>query len=187
MSHSEGCMMLEVQVKNFDASAITFCPECFSFIYSVLECVHTLIPVAFTLENGAIQIRQYCKKCHYISPNSEAHSGYDMDTLPQKNMERYRSFIDEIRAGESLKVNEFREMLSLHKNEFNAKEYLEYLQSPHWQEKRAEALDRDSWKCQICGSEAEQVHHLNYTNKGNEYLFELVSFCKKCHQEYHGI
>jgi 5-methylcytosine-specific restriction endonuclease McrA len=41
--------------------------------------------------------------------------------------------------------------------------------------------------CKICGDKAEQVHHLTYAHVYDEYTFELVSLCKKCHHEkYHS-
>lgn len=61
------------------------------------------------------------------------------------------------------------------------KAYERYLQSGAWAKKRAERLSIDSHKCQVCGAEAEEVHHLTYNRLGKESMDDLVSLCKKCH------
>ena len=35
---------------------------------------------------------------------------------------------------------------------------------PRWRKKRLEILKRDMHKCQICGCEAQDVHHIKYLN-----------------------
>ena len=59
---------------------------------------------------------------------------------------------------------------------------------PRWRKKRLEILKRDKCKCQICGCDAQDVHHIKYINSynapwniENDYL---VSLCKKCHYKF---
>lgn len=64
--------------------------------------------------------------------------------------------------------------------------YNGYLKSPQWAAKRADVLSRDNYMCHGCGHrEATQVHHLTYEHAGNEFLFELVSVCRTCHERLH--
>lgn len=64
--------------------------------------------------------------------------------------------------------------------------YREYLKSPEWKGKRLKVLARCGYLCEGCGIyKASQVHHLTYNNVGNEFLFELVGLCSKCHSEIH--
>ena len=64
-------------------------------------------------------------------------------------------------------------------------------EDPRWRKKRSEILERDNHKCQICGCNAQDVHHIKY--KGNSYNEPwnidndyLVSLCKECHSKFNG-
>lgn len=66
----------------------------------------------------------------------------------------------------------------------------ELYKDPRWKKKRLEILKRDKYKCQICGCNAQDVHHIKYINSynapwdiENDYL---VSLCKKCHYKFDG-
>lgn len=60
----------------------------------------------------------------------------------------------------------------------------EYLQSKEWQSKRIERLRMDDFKCCRCGSPHNvQVHHTNYSNLGNEDVYnDLITLCDTCHE-----
>ncbi len=67
--------------------------------------------------------------------------------------------------------------------------YDEYLTSDHWKFVRGLALERDEYKCRLCGiREGLQVHHANYDHRGQEdqYLNDLVTLCGNCHATFHG-
>lgn len=53
--------------------------------------------------------------------------------------------------------------------------------SPIWKKKRKGALERANGKCQICNDPAEEVHHNNYDNLGNESPSDLLAVCVECH------
>jgi hypothetical protein len=63
--------------------------------------------------------------------------------------------------------------------------YSDKLKSPKWQKKRLEVLQRDSFKCCLCGDEETElhVHHLKYTgpNPENAPNEDLETLCKDCH------
>lgn len=65
--------------------------------------------------------------------------------------------------------------------------YSEKLKDPRWQKKRLRIMDRDNFKCRLCGhtKTSLQVHHLKYTGK---YPWDcddsdLVTLCEHCHFE----
>jgi len=88
---------------------------------------------------------------------------------------------------------------------FWAEQYVEYLHSEEWEEKRVARLEIDEYKCQRCGSwKSLQVHHLTYKNvtiptKYREWIKtrqliiiynedideDLITFCSDCHQIEH--
>lgn len=63
--------------------------------------------------------------------------------------------------------------------------YKSYLKSNTWIKKRSEVLIRDNYLCRVCGYIAHEVHHISYENLFNENLEDLLSVCKKCHEEIH--
>jgi 5-methylcytosine-specific restriction endonuclease McrA len=63
--------------------------------------------------------------------------------------------------------------------------YKEKLRDPRWQKKRLLILERDGWKCTICGDNKRnlQVHHVVYRRlepwEYPDYLYQ--SLCEDCH------
>jgi len=52
---------------------------------------------------------------------------------------------------------------------------------------RTRVLERDGWRCQMCGSSTNlQVHHLKSRSKlGDDALQNLISLCVTCHGKQH--
>ena len=64
--------------------------------------------------------------------------------------------------------------------------YDEYLQTPEWQEKRAEAHARADGRCQVCNSLGPlDVHHRTYEHRGSEREDDLIVLCRDCHELFH--
>lgn len=75
---------------------------------------------------------------------------------------------------------------------FNIKNmtYYEQLQSPFWQRKRLEIMQRDKFTCQFCGAKEKTltVHHLCYISKLSIWDYDnelMITLCKSCHEEIH--
>jgi len=67
-----------------------------------------------------------------------------------------------------------------------SKRYYQYMKSSAWRIKRQVALDFHGRKCSDCGSTYDlQVHHLNYSNMGNETMNDLQILCESCHMFLH--
>lgn len=65
-------------------------------------------------------------------------------------------------------------------------EYLEYLQSTKWHNKRLQTLKLTNYKCIKCTGKATEVHHLSYANLGKEKPGrDIVPLCTKCHNRCH--
>jgi hypothetical protein len=83
----------------------------------------------------------------------------------------------------------------------NRAEYEEYLRSPTWRLRRADAIKRAGGKCEDCRAEyrlrgaasgymmwpAQEVHHLTYERVGNERPEDLVALCERHHLARHGV
>lgn len=68
--------------------------------------------------------------------------------------------------------------------------YKEQLLDPRWQKKRLEILNRDEFKCQVCGNTEKtlHVHHFCYLKNG--FIWEvqddaLCTLCCDCHEVGH--
>lgn len=66
-------------------------------------------------------------------------------------------------------------------------EYWKKLKDPRWQKKRLEAMERDDWKCVMCGSSNDtlNVHHVLYKKGAEPWEYEakaLKTLCEKCHK-----
>jgi 5-methylcytosine-specific restriction endonuclease McrA len=49
-------------------------------------------------------------------------------------------------------------------------------------------LERDGWRCQVCGSLANlEVHHIMPRSKlGDEAEENLITLCSQCHRKIHS-
>ena len=53
-----------------------------------------------------------------------------------------------------------------------------------WEKVRNQVLERDNYKCVVCGKPATQVHHIHLRSKRKDLLYEmnnLISLCDKHH------
>ena len=71
-----------------------------------------------------------------------------------------------------------------------ATQYWQKLQSPKWQKKRLEVLERPGFACEVCGDSESQLHvHHNEYFKGREPWeydkHQLSVLCDDCHEEKH--
>lgn len=73
-------------------------------------------------------------------------------------------------------------------HELRTMPYRDYLQTPEWEEKRAKALRRANYSCQLCNAEKVElhVHHRTYERRGEEYASDLIVLCYSCHGRFHG-
>jgi 5-methylcytosine-specific restriction endonuclease McrA len=68
--------------------------------------------------------------------------------------------------------------------------YGRYLRSPAWRATARKALERASYKCQICGADRWltrlDVHHNSYERLGREPPEDLIVLCRHCHKLFHA-
>lgn len=68
----------------------------------------------------------------------------------------------------------------------------QFYHSKEWEETRAYILRRDNYLCRMCGSVAEEVHHIEHLtpeNIGDTSITmnpdNLISLCRDCHCKQH--
>ena len=65
-------------------------------------------------------------------------------------------------------------------------DYADYLQTPHWQRIRGEALARAKHRCQVCDAADQlEVHHRSYARRGHENPEDVTVLCNGCHGGFH--
>ena len=145
------------------------------------------------LENGTKQIREQCLCCGHMLGNALKQSGFEV--FPPLEDPDLRRHYDEKRRLEKDCIDQKHvnlQKLSLHEKEkektnmdrFRRK----YMESEKWRKIREKIFKRANGLCEAClENPATQVHHWNYDNLGNEYMFDLSAVCKPCHCRIHGI
>jgi hypothetical protein len=68
--------------------------------------------------------------------------------------------------------------------------YKEQYLNPKWQKKRLEILQRDNFKCQMCGSEDRTLHIHHFMYEKGKMIWEyddsnFISICEQCHDTEH--
>lgn len=62
-----------------------------------------------------------------------------------------------------------------------------YLKTPYWKRIRKIALERDSYRCRVCGRPTTEVHHLSYKflTIQHRHMDQLISLCSYHHRKVH--
>jgi 5-methylcytosine-specific restriction endonuclease McrA len=73
------------------------------------------------------------------------------------------------------------------KKERKRQNYLAYIDSPEWDQKRRHMLYLANNTCQQCGATDTvlHVHHLTYMRFGHENDSDLMVLCESCHKQKH--
>ena len=61
------------------------------------------------------------------------------------------------------------------------------LDANSYRELHRQVLERDGWRCQVCGSMQNlQVHHLKFRSQsGGDVEQNLITLCAECHELMH--
>lgn len=150
-----------------------------------------LHPTKLITSAGTIQVRNQCRNCGDLRPNSlGGYTKEQREALPpvdeRAREERQTNWGTVIKSFWN-KVSEKRtNRQALDKQQW-MHQYNAYLNSPAWKAKRQLVLKRDNYLCQCClDAYATQVHHKSYQFvdlKGNEPAFDLVAICVPCHDK----
>jgi 5-methylcytosine-specific restriction endonuclease McrA len=62
------------------------------------------------------------------------------------------------------------------------------LDEDSYREFHRQMLERDGWRCQLCGSMQNlQVHHLKFrSHSGGDVERNLITLCAECHAQMHS-
>lgn len=161
------------------------------------DCTHkqTAIRTRDVAKGGKHYVPQ-CLRCGKATSNpmKRADAIYQNDSqLPPPFDEPLRAAWEDEQSQAFKAIDEtyFERTSALSSGEFHADDlwqaqYELYLDTDKWKKKRALVLERDQQCCQGCmDAQGTEVHHLNYENMGDEFLFELVSLCHQCHEKIH--
>jgi 5-methylcytosine-specific restriction endonuclease McrA len=56
-----------------------------------------------------------------------------------------------------------------------------------YRELQRQVLERDGWRCQVCGNMQNlQIHHLRFRSQsGGDVEQNLITLCAECHEQTH--
>ena len=179
-----GNIMIE---KTFFWRTVGYCEYCKKVKYKDINCVHPQnFPVKYIVEGGIIQVKMYCRDCKRINGRALKQSNYNLEGLKIITKEENYEEQKEQWNKQILQVGEYLKSLNIR---YWIDEYKEYLEGDEWENVRGVILRRDKFQCQVCFSDANEVHHMCYKHMGwhvkNKFLFELVALCKNCHKNYY--
>jgi hypothetical protein len=81
-------------------------------------------------------------------------------------------------------LSEAKDLKKLKTNQQWAAWFAAYLAGPEWSAKKSHVLARSKHQCEGCGIRpAIQVLHQSYEHAGDEFLFELLALCARCHDQ----
>jgi 5-methylcytosine-specific restriction endonuclease McrA len=62
------------------------------------------------------------------------------------------------------------------------------LDSETYQKLHRQVLDRDGWRCQVCGAlQNLEVHHRQFRSRmGSDSKQNLITLCAQCHAKMHN-
>ena len=135
--------------------------------------------------NSRRQLREQCVDCGRLFGESVAHSRARADT-PNVDTAALQRSIAATKAHWQRELEAWQEKRAAEQRARRLR-YEQYLQSDEWASRRELVLQRANYLCEGCGLDrATEVHHLSYDHIGQEFLWELVAVCRRCHAEWHG-
>lgn len=148
----------------------------------------SVIDVNYPRKDGVPLKRDFCQNCGWYR-QKKMDTPDEWKRLPLiteaivKDLEKARS---EKRASFFAFCKMEKEELIDQRNGAFWESYTAYLSTDAWRMIRAKVLKRDNNLCQGClENPATQVHHLTYEHVFNEFMHELISVCKSCHDRIH--
>ncbi len=70
----------------------------------------------------------------------------------------------------------------------NKAEYQMYLAGEHWAQVVKETTKLAGGKCERCGVDGDDCHHLHYLSLGREIPgVDVILVCRNCHEAAHGL
>jgi hypothetical protein len=136
-------------------------------------------------KNGGIHIREVCLTCGAFT-GSTFPKGHDGKELPPIDYIKLRTEYDKSRTDKYSAIKQRHVHLQKKRHVGYQKEYLKYLSSDQWKQRRILVLKRANFLCEGClHHKATIVHHLNYNSIYREMLFDLVALCDDCHKRCH--
>lgn len=153
-----------------------------------IVCKHAQTTVRKKLAaDGAISIWHQCHKCgSKIGPaiRKATLTPQQLEALPLWDGEIEKRFYKD-------REKHHHQMLDRERERCRTewwRHYNAYLETPEWKRKRQLVLLRAQGVCEGCReAEAVQVHHLSYSDVGEEFLFQLAAMCRKCHERWHDL
>lgn len=135
--------------------------------------------------NGSVHVREVCLDCGEFT-GATLKKLAEHDSLPMIEQGKIRDTYNSARKDKYKEILQKHVRIQRNKSAGYQKEYISYLSSEKWKQKRGLVMKRANSICEGClESGATIVHHLNYNHIYAEMLFDLVALCESCHAQCH--
>lgn len=190
----KNCHTYDIQTHTNDNHTLYYCEDCNLIFGNKVDdfticCDYKNIGIVeYQKINGVYSKSNMCLNClhkfggdvkktnqHILSVTYDERQKI-IDTIKQQYWDLYKPLLD---YKQEVFLKRFRES--------NRNEYIEYLRSDKWKEKRLQRLKLDNFTCQICGVQNGKldVHHTTYDTFGNESIYDIITLCRNCHNKLH--
>ena len=159
------------------------------------ECAHPHVrPTKAQKSNGVVCVYLQCCDCGEKTKEARK-TEYETDRLPwfdenfrERQRKRNAAIVEKLRK----QWQDEQQAELENRNGAWWAAYNEYLRTSHWAQVRRRVLVRDGFRCQNCFAKVTDAtahaHHLSYTGYnrlGKSFVFECVTLCRDCHNEFH--
>jgi hypothetical protein len=150
------------------------------------ECQHESVNFQHVIyaDGKGSCVRKQCATCGKAFGLAVSKSSTDIpDEIETVSIDKHSKY-------EKSRLDALRELKLKHfqiQNDDGQLKYEAYLQSDKWNHLRKRIMARAKGICEGCAERPpSQVHHLTYSHKYTELMWELVAVCDECHAKAHG-
>lgn len=145
---------------------------------SLFWCLGCSRPLPVRDRRDVMRLKRALEAARKSSPGASASADLFCGACTENVLERLNERTRQDRLAQQARLQELEKM-----------EYSEYLLTREWRARKAAALARAGYRCQVCNENGEElhVHHRVYTRRGCERPEDLVVLCRTHHALFHGV
>ncbi len=141
-----------------------------------------------------------CDRCKQPAPfRSRTHLKESIDAIRKWKASREARYAegyvilcdtcwDEVKIEREEDDKQYQNTIKMRLLELKSMSYVDYLQSPEWQDRKEDHLEITGNQCQVCNcaDQSIDVHHKTNDRRGEEYFEDLLALCDSCRNLLHS-
>jgi hypothetical protein len=144
---------------------------------SLFECLECADPLPVRDRRDLMRLKRALDAARDSTPGGWTSADLFCGVCTQAILERHNEQVRHERLAQQARFHELERM-----------SYAEYLLTPEWRARKAAAIAKARYRCQVCNGNGEElhVHHRVYTRRGCERPEDLIVLCRTHHELFHG-